>query len=194
MHGSSQKAASESTQARFGLANAPSDSVIEDRIAHIRTVLLPHFTADPLLAADPEPDPPAPAPQPVSRLRQPSSRAQISSSRGATAATSSAPLGKQRAASGAKQVRVADAPGVARVPSSSGPGKGGASKTATMARRLSRRASAARTRRSTTFGRGYDAAILRVSTLILSGRLFLNQCFIAFIDRSSRTGPLRLGG
>ena len=142
MHGSSQKAASESTQARFGLANAPSDSVIEDRIAHIRTALLPHFTADPLLASDPEPEPPAPAPQPASRLRQPSSRAQITSSRGATAATSSTPLGKQRAASGTKQVRVADAPRVVRVPSSSAPGRGGASKTATTARKGGKQASA----------------------------------------------------
>ncbi|RPD76689.1 hypothetical protein L226DRAFT_383437 [Lentinus tigrinus ALCF2SS1-7] len=157
------KPADESALARFGLADHSSDNVIEDRIAHIRTALLPPFTADPLPASsDSDSEPEAPAPQTASRLRPPSSRTQLTNSRGVPSVKGSVPPVKPRAASATKQVRVADAPKATRVPSASGLGRGGASKTAAAARRLSRRASAARTRRSTMFGRGSDAAILRI--------------------------------
>ena len=152
-----QKPPDASALARFGLASPIAESAVEDRIAHIRTSLLPPFTADPLPASDSEREPDPIRPQALSRLPQPSSRTQGPArgyDRGARSTLVSKPL-----AVPARQVRVAEAPKPTRVPS-------GAQRAYDLAnaksRRLSRRASAARTRRSTMFGRGEDAEILRV--------------------------------
>ncbi|KAM5530821.1 hypothetical protein V8D89_015511 [Ganoderma adspersum] len=167
---------------RFSLdATAPSATAIEDRIAHIRTAVLPPFTVEPLLASDSEPElepepgslsakPPAAGQS--SRLRQPTARGQVPTAvpkpnhHGGTVTGSTLPAPSGRGSSKThpptRQGRIADGriPPPRRVPS--GAGQTAHGDAATKAGRLSRRASAARTRRSTVFGRGEDADILRI--------------------------------
>ncbi|KAI0675986.1 hypothetical protein C8Q78DRAFT_1007502 [Trametes maxima] len=118
---------------QFDLESPQEASAVEERIAHIRTVLLPPFVAVPLSEqeSDPEPDPP------MSRLPKPSSRAPSSKIKALQAPHVSSQGTQNKIKYGDEKARAA-------------------------ARRLSRRASAARTRRSTFFGRGEDADILRI--------------------------------
>ena len=172
--------------ARFSLdATAPSATAIEDRIAHIRTAVLSPFTVEPLPASDSEPEletepgslsTKPPASGQGSRLRQPTARGQIPTAvfkpnhRGGTVTGGTLPgpsgRGSSRALLQTRQGRMADGriPPPYHVPS--GTGQTARRGAATKARRLSRRASAARTRRSTVFGRGEDADILRVRSLL----------------------------
>ncbi|KAH9936001.1 uncharacterized protein BXZ73DRAFT_100475 [Epithele typhae] len=132
-----------SSLAQFGLAGAPPENAVEERIAHIRTALLPPFAAEPLPFTEHDPARPAPAP---SRLPKPAPAPSQS-----TAAKPHHPAGTRHPPPNrvpSKQVRL------------TAPDGGTASKAS--ARRLSRRASAAHTRRSTTFGRGDDAEIWRI--------------------------------
>ncbi|KAI0642389.1 hypothetical protein C8Q79DRAFT_1121778 [Trametes meyenii] len=140
---------------QFGLESPPQAGAVEERVAHIRTALLPPFAAAPEPESDPELEPPA------SRLPKLSSRAPLSKAKpsinnqlgaGTTAKEKYSIVGKPVPRAG--------------VPPGSQEGqkkiKGGDDNAKAVARRLSRRASAARTRRSTFFGRGEDAEILRI--------------------------------
>ncbi|KAI0793828.1 hypothetical protein C8Q74DRAFT_535518 [Fomes fomentarius] len=150
--------------ARFGLAPSLSENTIEDRIAHIRTGLLPPFTAAPLPASDSEPEPEPPVRQAHSRLPEPSSHNYTHSSRSAHRGgphldDRSAKSRLDSRAASIMQVRVAGESRPTRIPS----GRQRAYEAANAkTRRLSRRASAARTRRSTMFGQGEDAEIFRI--------------------------------
>ncbi|KAI1796729.1 hypothetical protein LXA43DRAFT_1177865 [Ganoderma leucocontextum] len=158
-------------------STAPSETAIEDRIAYIRTTLLPPFTAEHLLASDsepePEPEPPSakpPAAGRASRLRQPTARGPVptavpKANHHGGAVTGSTLPGPSSKVKPTRQVRAADGrmPPPQRVLSGTGRTVQGDSTAAAMkARRLSRRASAARTRRSTMIGRGEDVDILRI--------------------------------
>ncbi|KAI0831939.1 hypothetical protein BC628DRAFT_569953 [Trametes gibbosa] len=149
---------------QFGLESPLTESAVEERIAHIRTELLSSFVAEPLPVPEPAPE----VRPPVSRLPQLPSRSQQSLKvKPATLrheSTSKLPSG----ASGkpphlgklAQRVRLEDVPHkIAHVTGTTKEHSANA-----VSRRLSRRASMARTRRSTVFGRGgaEDAEILRI--------------------------------
>ncbi|OJT12315.1 hypothetical protein TRAPUB_11142 [Trametes pubescens] len=129
----------------FGLESPSSETAIEERIAHIRTALLPPFTAQPLPPPSPEPEPEVEVHRPASRLPQPSRM----HAAGRGHATSQPEKSTQRA----RPPQV----GLVR-----GGGHRDEKPAQAASRRLSRRASAARARRSTVFGRGEDAELLRI--------------------------------
>ncbi|KAI0630760.1 hypothetical protein C8Q77DRAFT_1135077 [Trametes polyzona] len=142
---------------QLNLESLANENAVEERIAHIRTAVLPPFSAEP--EPEPESEPELPTTKPASRLPQPSSRVHPAGTgagtkpqpRIASQSTKLPPLSKP-----ATRVRVADG-------SSKAVGKAAKDERArAISRRLSRRASAARTRRSTMFGRGEDAEILRI--------------------------------
>ncbi|KAI0742022.1 hypothetical protein C8Q80DRAFT_1274349 [Daedaleopsis nitida] len=161
-----------STFALAGLARSNAEHTVEERIAHIRATVLPPFTADPLPLPLPASDAEwAIAPE-RSRIPQPAPRAHRTA--GAPAHPASRNLNTLRPVAAPpkqRQVRVAQAQaGTAahsRIPSGSVPVKRGVlaarADADARARRMSRRASAARTRRSTMFGRGEDADIFRIA-------------------------------
>ena len=169
--------------ARFSLlldGAAPSETAIEDRIAHIRTNLLPPFTVDPPPASDCEPEPEPerlptkpPAANQASRLRQPTARRQVSTAApranhrgGAVTGTRTLPGPSSTINPIPRQVQAADVriPPRQCVASGTGPTTEGDIAETKKTRRLSRRGYAARTRWSTMFGRGEGADILRVRT------------------------------
>ncbi|OSD05308.1 hypothetical protein PYCCODRAFT_1223699 [Trametes coccinea BRFM310] len=142
---------------QYDLQMPLSESSIEARIAQIRTTMLPPFTADP----SPEPEAePEPLPNlPASRLPQASSRTRTT--KPASAQPGHRPSRPAIAGLYSSRVRIAeDSVQATRARDAAGQSKDEKARAAS--RRLSRRASAARARRSTMFGRGEDAEILRI--------------------------------
>ncbi|KAL7280594.1 hypothetical protein ACG7TL_005529 [Trametes sanguinea] len=142
---------------QYDLQMPLSESSIEARIAQIRTTMLPPFTADP----SPEPEAePEPLPNlPASRLPQASSRTRTT--KPASAQPGHRPSRPAIAGQHSSRVRIAeDSVQATRARDAAGQSKD--EKARAGSRTLSRRASAARARRSTMFGRGEDAEILRI--------------------------------
>ncbi|CDO68363.1 hypothetical protein BN946_scf184815.g10 [Trametes cinnabarina] len=145
---------------RYDLELSYSESSVEEHIAHIRNTVLPSFVAEPSPEPEPEPDP---IPNVLAtRLPQASSRVRSAEAgRKHSAPTRGVDTSKITTATQiTSRVRIAE-DSVRTTRARETAGQSNEEKARAASRRLSRRASAARTRRSTMFGRGEDAEVLR---------------------------------